>query len=299
MLVLIVACVGKAPPTDDSAPPVRVPGPIRLFYMGSDALGDVGTDDAPHTIYTASSSDGVHFVEDALVFSSEGGNDPDIFPIPGGYGLFTSTGPEITLATSTAIAGTYLPVSVIDWFGGGGPSTIEIDGVQRLFFCGADGINVSELTLAPPMLAPHAEALANWTDGRICDPTVMKFADGDYRMFVHYSPSLESGPWEHVVYQASSTDGLHYTPIDTPLQVGASVAGAVAYQDVLYVYAVDARGGGTPDTADSGDTAKKEDTSGLLVGVSTDAGATFTFTEVVLDGAAATQGYDPDAIIVE
>ena len=81
--------------------------------------------------------------------------------------------------------------------------------------------------------------------------------------------------------------------------MGASVAGAVAYQDVLYVYAVDARGGGTPEETDTADTAKEDDTSGLLVGVSTDSGGTFTFTELVLDGATAAQGYDPDAIIVE
>lgn len=307
LALLAAGCTGKhgdKPDTADSADSgSSVPsGPLHLFYKGGpqSARWD---DDEVHNIYAASSADGVNFIEEGLVFSSAAGNDPDVFPYNDGYALFTSTGPTLTFATSSAISGGYDLAGEFSWFGGGGPATIEVAGSQRVFYCGANGIDFTTLVLDPLGLSPFESALLNpFGTGHVCDPTVVQLADGTYKMFYLWSPELDSGPWDHQLYSASSTDGLHFTAIDTMLRDQASVPGALIWGDALYLYAVDATGGGAPDTGDtappdSGDTAKPE-ISGLIVGVSTDWGATFSFQEVLIEGREMAAAFDPDAIIV-
>jgi len=306
-IVLALGCTGKhtgkpdsADSADSAIPPAT--GPLHLFYKGG-PLQARWDDDEVHNIYTASSADGVNFVEDGLVFSSAAGNDPDVFPFDDGYALFTSTGPTLTYATGSAIAGSYELVGEFSWFGGGGPSTVEVAGTERVFYCGADGVDLTTFVADPPGLGPFEAALLNpFGSGHICDPTVVELPGGTYEMFYLWSPELDSGPWQHQLYSASSVDGLHFTASPTMLRDQASVPGALVWGDALYLYAVDATGGGEHDSGDtavvdSGDTAKPE-RSGLIVGISTDGGLTFEWQEVLIPGKEMALAFDPDAIIV-
>lgn len=300
-LPLCLACTGgkgsdTPHETADSDTPIT--GPLHLFYKGG-PRGSVWNDDSVHSIYSASSADGITFSEDGLVFTSDAGNDPDAFPLGDGFALFTSTGPTLTFATATTINGPYGGSSEFSWFGGGGPSTIEVNGSTQVFYCGANGIDVATLITDPVSLSPFSSALVNpFGEGHICDPTVVRLSDGTYRMYYYWGPSLDSGPWLHAIYSATSDDGLHYTAVDTELRAQASVPGALVWGDTLYLYAVDTVGGGTPDSGDSADTAKP-DVSGLVVGISTDGGATFEFQPVILNNAVMEEAFDPDAILVE
>lgn len=307
LLAAAVGCTGKpsggpdsVDSVDSAVPPAA--GPLQLFYKGG-PLRARWDDEDVHSIYAASSADGVNFVEEGLVFTSAAGNDPDVFAHADGYGLFTSTGPTLTFATSATAAGTYDLVGEFSWFGGGGPSTLEVAGSERVFYCGANGIDVTTFVADPPGLGPFESALLNpFGTGHVCDPSVITLADGTYVMFYLWSPELDSGPWEHQLYAATSVDGLHFTANPTMLRDQASVPGALLWGDVLYLYAVDATGGGEPDTADTGamdtaDTAKPE-RSGLIVGTSTDGGQSFDWQEVMIPGKAMAQAFDPDAILV-
>lgn len=310
-LVLVLAavgCTGKrsgqrdSVDSVDSAPPPAA-GPLHLFYKGG-PLRARWDDEEVHSIYAASSADGVNFVEEGLVFASAAGNDPDVFAYGDGYGLFTSTGPTLTFATSATAAGTYELAGEFSWFGGGGPSTVEVAGTERVFYCGADGIDVTTFVPDPLGLGPFESALANpFGTGHVCDPSVVTLADGTYAMFYLWSPELDSGPWEHQLYAATSVDGLHFTANPTLLRDQASVPGALLWGDTLYLYAVDATGGGEHDSADtgaldSGDTAKPE-RSGLIVGTSTDGGQSFAWQEVLIPGKEMALAFDPDAILVQ
>ncbi len=307
-VLLALGCTGKhgggpdSTGSEDSAP-ARVTGPLHLVYKGG-PLRARWDDDEVHSIYEASSADGVNFSEDGLLFSSAAGNDPDVFPYNDGYALFTSTGPTLTFATSTTISGTYDLAGEFSWFGGGGPSTIDVAGSERVFYCGADGVDFTTFVPDPLGLGPFESAVLNpFGTGHICDPSVVQLNDGTFRMFYIWSPELDSGPWDHQIYSATSTDGMHFTADLTMLRDEASVPGAVLWGDTLYLYAVDATGGGEHDSADSGggdsgDTAKPE-RSGLIVGMSTDGGHTFDWQEVLIPGKAMALAFDPDAILVE
>lgn len=308
LLLLALGCTGKHTGSPDSADSADsgspVPGgPLHLVYKGG-PLRARWDDDEAHNIYAASSADGVNFVEEGLVFSSAAGNDPDVFPYDDGYALFTSTGPTLTFATSSAVAGSYDLVGELSWFGGGGPSTIEVAGTERVFYCGAEGVDFTDFVADPLGLGPFESAVLNpFGSGHICDPSVVQLPDGTFKMFYLWSPELDSGPWDHQIYSATSTDGMHFTADLTPLRDEASVPGALVWGDSLYLYAVDAAGGGEQDSADtgtgdSGDTAKPE-RSGLIVGISTDAGQTFDWQEVLIPGKAMALAFDPDAIVVE
>lgn len=277
--------------------------PIRLFYLGSNARGDVGEAEGDHLIYTAVGHDGVTFQEEGVALTTPDGNDPDVFRVGAAWALFTSNGPTLTFATSDTPQGPFSAQSTLSWFGGGGPSTVEIDGTTRLFFCGDGGIFVSALTLDPPSLAPFETAMLNpHPDGRVCDPVILKVADDDWRMFYHWTPEIASLPYQHIVYQARSTDGLHYVSDLVVIRESTSVPGAVRRADgTILLYGVDGVGGGDPDAdtgPDPGDTAKPL-VSGLTVGMSTDNGTTFTFSDVDIEGMATEQGFDPDAILEE
>ncbi len=277
------------------------PGRIHLVYMGSASSGDVGRDDDPHLIYTATSDDGVNFKEDGLIFTSEDRNDPDIFPAATGFGLLTSNGPTLNYATSDTLAGTFTEGTELSWRGGGGSSTLSINGVQQVFFCGFGAIDVSPLELDPPALGTPAHALSNpHGAGFICDPNVVKFGEADYRMYYHWTPELSALPYRHIVYGASSTDGLNFTAIDEAIYEQASVPGAVVREGVIYLYAVDGEGGGHPDDDSGhkdGDSGKDDPPSGLIVGISADGGGTWDFQKVLFENAAMPQAYDPDPIL--
>ena len=282
----------------DTAPPTSA---IHLVYMGSGASGDVGQDTDTHLIYGATSQDGIHFTEDGLLFTSAAGNDPDIFQSETGFTLFTSNGPTLNYATSTGLTTTFTTGTTFAWFGGGGPSTVNIDGVQQVFFCGYGGIKVSALQTEPPGLGAFSDAFDNpHGSGFACDPSVIKISDTDYRMFYHWSPSVEALPWKHVLYAASSTDGKIFTPIDGIIREQASVPGAVFRDGVIYLYAVDGLGGGNPDEDSGhtpGDSAKPDEPTGLLVGISNDLGKTWDFQPVLIDDAEKPNAYDPDPIL--
>lgn len=301
MVFLLLACSEPGPGKPSDSEPQPPSGPvIELFYMASDVAGDAGEDTDPHNIYRASSTDGVTFTEQAMVFTTAMANDPDVFQLDAGFGLFVSTGPSLTFASSAVVTGSFTFQSDVPWFGGGGSSTVLVSGLRRTFFCGDDGIYASTFVLNPIGFEPFELALANpFPTGRICDPSVIGLGDGTYRMYYRWSPELEAPTSDHSLYQATSTDGLRFTAVEEVIVASASVPGAVVRDATVFLYAVNGR---PPDEYDTGDTAPPDlppGEVGLLVGTSTDGGQSFAFEPLVLEGGERRRAFDPIPMFVD
>jgi hypothetical protein len=159
-------------------------------------------------------------------------------------------------------------------------STVMIGENLTTFYCGNGAIDYAFYNTSTGMLDPVGRALANpFSDGIICDPTVIQLEDGTYIMYYKYSPPDATGPMQHSIYYATSADGLTYTDSGVLIKDQASVPGAVIIDGKIYLYYVD---GPTDTTA---------------VGISQGDVATFDFQSVVITGQTAAKAWDPNPVM--
>lgn len=147
---------------------------IRLNY-----LGNLGED--PAKIVTAHSSDGINFVEDAILFSKTSITDPDLFHYsPSEWILFVDQGSTLLKANGTSISMPFAQDSNFS-FAGILCSTHNINGKFYTYYLGSKGISVGEYNSTG--LTILVENLITGFTGFIGDPTVVVLGPGNYLMY--------------------------------------------------------------------------------------------------------------------
>ena len=169
-----VAISGSHSPRPVDPNPIVDGGLIRLTYVGN--LG--GT---PQSIVTAHSSDGINFVEDAILFSEPNITDPDLFHYsPSEWILFVDQGSTLLKANGTSLSMPFVKDSTFS-FAGILCSTHYINSRFYAYYLGSNGISVAEYNSSG--LTVLAENLITGFTGFIGDPTVVVFGPDNYLMY--------------------------------------------------------------------------------------------------------------------
>lgn len=287
--VLLASACGSS--SSSLSPPPATPI-IRLFYyaMTSQEGGEPGQYAGSHKIYSATSSDGLNFTEESGVrFELEQLTDPDVFSDGLQWVMFTSQGTRLIKAVSATPNGTFVQDADFDWNGGGVCSTTNISGTYRTFYCDNqnNAISVAQYDPVTGALTAAGVSLVNpHESGNICDPSVISQPDGTWLMFYKRTAAAgeDRGPSTHDVYTATSPDGVTFTSTNVQICHQCSVPGAVRVGGTIYLYFVD--GSGTYE-------------SGMGVGVSTDNGASFTFSNVSFSEMVSSAPVDPHPVPYE
>lgn len=285
------ACGGSSSPEPSPTPEVPI---IRLYYYGQTPaamrLGKQSDPFAgPHKIYSAVSSNGIDFAEESGVrFELEQLTDPDVFQDGTQWVMFASQGSRLIKSVSATPNGTFVQDADFDWNNGAVCSTTNMNGSYRTFYCDNpnDAISVAEYDPVTGALTAVGFSLVNpHGSGSICDPSVVSQPDGTWLMFYkhNFGEGVDAGPTYHDVYTATSTDGVTFTSTGTQICHQCSVPGAVRIGSNIYLYFVD--GSGT--------------FGGLGVGISSDDGATFTFSGTSFSNSAESMHVDPHPVPYE
>ena len=169
-----VAISGSHSPRPVDPNPIVDGALIRLTYLGN--LGE-----NPANIVTAHSSDGINFVEDAILFSEANITDPDLFHYgPSEWVLFVDQGSTLLKANGTSIS---MPLVRDNTFNFTGIlcSTHYIDDGFYTYYLGSNGISVAEYNSSG--LTVLAEDMITGFTGFIGDPTVVVLGPGNYLMY--------------------------------------------------------------------------------------------------------------------
>lgn len=159
--------------------PEIVDGILRLYYLG-DFMSNKGPQQK-FKIYSAQSSDGIHFTDPVLAYSfDETTTDPDVFPVTGGWRMFVSQGRAMQLLTSTDGL-TFAPDSSFSWNRGAVSDTAVFGSTYRTYYCG-EGIQ-SATGADTGILQPEAGVRIQAKEKITCDPSVVPLADGTYLIF--------------------------------------------------------------------------------------------------------------------
>ncbi len=164
----------------DPAPVLLPDGRIRLFYL------DFGTRPTKN-IYSAVSSDGIHFTEEAGIrFSKDGITDPDVFRVDSTWVMFLSL-PQSGMAMVRAVSSdglNFTEDTSFHWTLGGVSSTFRFPGpVYRTYFCGPGGIRSATSTDGLHLTSEAGIRIAPFPNEVVCDPTVVQLNAGAYIMY--------------------------------------------------------------------------------------------------------------------
>jgi len=266
---------------------IAADGSVRLIWFYTDATGDPASAANPHLVKQAIATDGVHFTDAKTIFSANDLVDPDFFALPdkSGFGLIYSANDVLKYAFSSTIDGTYADIGSVG--SGGQSATINVAGQLKTFI---SGVSLFNLTASSSSVSAGSSSSAitvsslGYSTGVVADPTVITLADGTYRAYVKYAPSGGT-PMTHEVWTLKSSDLSTWT---NPLLVRtkASVPGAVRVGSQVLLYFVDFSG-------------ELNSKGSLAMGLSSDGGETFEYSDVYLDGSEITGAYDPAALAVE
>ena len=157
-------------------------GRLRLYFFGPETIaGDPALAPGPHKVYSAISSDGINFTaETGVRFQDNNLTDPEVIRYGNQWFMYYSVGS----ATKLAVGSDGLNFSAHMITGGnigGVPGAVVFDGGVRLFACGkglttttaSDGINFTK---------EQADIFGGKIRGLVCDPAVIKMANGGYSM---------------------------------------------------------------------------------------------------------------------
>jgi hypothetical protein len=271
----------------EPVPPVNVG--VRLSYFYAEGSGDPAYATNPHVIRQASSTNGTSFSSAVDIYSADNLVDPDVFRVATNfYGLlvtdFAST--NLIYATSTNIAGPYSTVPPVSPRNVTQSSAIEMGGAFRVF---GSGIFAYEFNPATGVLGTNIPSLGlsafqiGKTNGICADPSVIRLADGRYRMYFKYAAPGAMAP-QHQLWQITSSDasGTSWDTNTVSYLTNGSVPGAVRDGQNILLYFV------------SFDPALSPNNS-IAVGVSTNQGTNFSYYPVFLDGMPISGAYDPSA----
>ncbi|MBI4215949.1 MAG: hypothetical protein HY687_00940 [Chloroflexi bacterium] len=267
---------------------------IRLYYYGPASIGgDPAALPGAHSIFSATSSDGLSFREEPGVrFSYDtrsafGITDPDVVRLDdGSWLMFLSLGTNLLKAVAPTSTGDFTLDEFFRWSGGGVSGSYNFGGTVRTFVPSQGGIRRATYDQSKGALSYTGVALLAPPSGFLADPSVIQ-VEGQYLMFYKYAASPSAPPTEHEIYLATSSDGVVWSQHRENRFVGrGSVPGAVYYNGTIYVYynGLSPRPDFPPPD--------------LGVAVSRDGGATFTFSAITIQGKKAAGAVDPAAVVV-
>lgn len=251
-------------------------GRLRMYFY------DIGNPQGQHTIYSAVSSDGVHYeVEEGARITSDGIFDPNVIRLPDGrYRMYLNHQDIISASSDDGL--TFTLDDGVRVEKGSVPGAIVLsDGAIRLYACGA-GISVYRSTDGLNFTLEKQSVISPAQGGMVCDPSVTATPTG-YLMVYKYQPPLTSaatppppsstsspstpsvssgdlsacrgedtlaatpgvsGIANHSIYRAVSTDGKVFVSETTPALQSASVPEAVLAPDgTIWLYFVNGQSG--------------------------------------------------------
>ncbi len=285
-------------PAEEPDPPLPPPAPdnagvLRLYYYGH--VMTPGTDPAaisgPHTIYSATSTDGINFTEDPGVrFSYDTGGqfgitDPDVVRMnDGSWLMFISMGQSLLKGTSPDSSGTFTCDASFNWNQGGVPGSYNFGGTIRTFVTFGDEIHAAVYDETSDNLNYVGVALNKPSVGAVQSPSIIK-VDDTYYMIYLYRPSAVADPREHEIYIATSLDGISWTQhAQNRFICNGSVPGAVYYNEAIYIYYC----GVKYQPGQEGD---------MGVAVSQDKGFSFSHHMMIIKGKTISGAVDPAAVV--
>ncbi|MBD3229496.1 MAG: hypothetical protein GF329_15030 [Candidatus Lokiarchaeota archaeon] len=152
-------------------------GKIRLTYLGN--LMQSGEE---HKIVTAISTDGINFIEEAVIFSEDSITDPDLFKnSTGDWVLFVNNGSQLIKATNSSVLGNFSIDYSFSFSGGWLASTHKIGGKYYTYL--HNGLNISVAEYNSSGLTILKEDLISGFEGIVGDPTVAILGPGNYIMY--------------------------------------------------------------------------------------------------------------------
>ena len=153
-------------------------GKIRLTYLGNLDEG------VTNNIVTASSNDGINFVEDNIIYS---GNyyDPDLFFDENNNEWVLLLGEENSLIKTTSQSPTsyFAKDDNFSWERGNIPETRKIGSSYYTYYVGDMGISVTEYQNGALSEPPLAEGIIDFNGRLNADPTVISLPRGNYLMY--------------------------------------------------------------------------------------------------------------------
>jgi len=155
--------------------PIIDGGQIRLTYLGNFMQGET------NKIVTATSSDGINFTEDGVIFTGDV-CDPDLFydEASGEWVLFLNSGAGLIKATALSPTASFTEETDFIWSAGSISSTHKIGDKYYTYYAGMNGISVAEYSNGN--LFNIADGIVDF-QGLTADPTVAVFGPNDYMMF--------------------------------------------------------------------------------------------------------------------
>jgi hypothetical protein len=171
-------------------------GVFRLYYFGSNAGGDPGSETNDHQIHLATSADGVNFNESGTVFAYPGLVDPDVFTRGTNWFMYVfklGPGGGTVIATSTdGHSFTYQQMLALNGWGTTAPVLLD-DGRLRLYAFEqtrpAGNAVKSFLSTNGLDWTPEAgNRLLASTNEQITDPFVVRW-EGGWKMYFKSSPA--------------------------------------------------------------------------------------------------------------
>jgi hypothetical protein len=159
--------------------PVLLPdGRIRLYYINFDTQ-------PPQSVYSAVSSDGINFTEEAGVrFNDASGiTDPDVFNVGGTWNMYISKGTQIIRATSTDGLN-FTKDNSFNWNNGAVSSTMIFScGLLRTYYCGSSGIMSATSAIGDSLTVEAGTRIQPGLNEMVCDPTIVLSFSGEYIMY--------------------------------------------------------------------------------------------------------------------
>lgn len=271
----------------EPTPPVNVG--VRLSFFYAEGSGDPAYAPNPHVIRQASSTNGTSFVSAVDIYSSDNLVDPDVFRVATNfYGLLVTdfAGTNLVYATATNIAGPYATVPPVSPRNVTQSSAIEMGGAFRVF---GSGVFAYEFNPTNGVVGTNIPSLGlsafqiGKTNGICADPSVIRLADGRYRMYFKYAAPGATAS-QHQLWQITSTDasGTAWDTGTASYITNGSVPGAVRDGQNILLYFVSFDPSLSPNNS-------------IAVGVSTNQGTNFSYYPVFLDGVPISGAYDPSA----
>lgn len=167
---------------------------FRMFYFGSFGKILQGQTSGISRIYSATSTDGIHFTEESGTRFFKRGliTDPDAMRTLKYWKLFVAEG-EKNLSTTSKDGTTFTEDASAASTKGAISKTIAVPGGYRMYRCGKGGIesqfstNLKDWKQEGVRLTPDAQRIT-------CDPTVIQLPDGSYKMYYKTAPMQNMAP---------------------------------------------------------------------------------------------------------
>jgi len=157
-------------------------GSVRLFYFGPPKMA--GSMNEPHTIYSATSQDGLTFVADfGERITVNNVTDPSAVILPDGTWLMALSRGSETLLASSADGGAFTENGVVVSLGGVPELTVLPDNTLRLYVTGQGGIRSLLSTDNGQTWMEEDGVRVPASQGNVAaDPSVIRLEDGAWMM---------------------------------------------------------------------------------------------------------------------